>query len=111
VIGDESEDDGIESLAACEEGEGGKGIMEGSVFLEGGAGTMKSPSSRLIDRVLEKVALLDGISIAKAGTESNLESLLYEPIENLLDGNSEDSQSVSFDTMEERREERVERAA
>ena len=109
MIGDESEDDGIESLAVCE-GEGGKGMMEGSA-LDGGACTMKSPTSGVIDRRSEKDALLDGISIIKAGTESNLESLLYEAIENLLDGNSEVSQSVSFDTMEERREESVEGAA
>jgi len=109
VIGDESEDEGIESLA-CEEGEGGNGIMEASV-LEGGACTMKSSISGVIDRRSVKDALLDGISIIKAGAESNLESLLYEGIENLLDGNSGVSQSVSFDTMEERREESVEGAA
>jgi hypothetical protein len=106
IIGDECEDEGIESLVACEEGEGGKGIMEGSV-LEGGVCTMESPSTGAIDQGSEKDAL-DGISIV--GTESNLESLLYEAIENLLDGNSEVSQSVSFDTMEERREESVEGA-
>lgn len=95
MVGDESDDEGIE------EGEGGKGIMEGSI-LEGGACTMESPKSGVIS---EKDAFLDGIPIVKAGAESNLESLLYETIENLLDGNSEVSQSVSFDTMEERREE------
>lgn len=37
MIGDESEDDGIESLGECgEEGEGGKGITKGSVS-EGGS--------------------------------------------------------------------------
>lgn len=93
-------------LAASEEGESGKEIVEGSV-LEGEACTMESPSSGVRS---EKSALPDEISIVKAGTESNLESLLDEAIENLLDENSEVSQSVSFDTMEERREESVEGA-
>ena len=100
---------GIESLA-CEEGEGGEGVTEGSV-LSGGTSTTKSPISAVIDRRSEKDALLNGISIIKAGSGSNLESLLYEAVENLLDGNSEVSQSVSFDTIEERREESAERAA
>ena len=135
MVGDESEGEGIESLAceegeggegviegsmleggggieslACDEGEGGEGVTEGSV-LSGGTSTTKSPISAVIDRRSEKDALLNGISIIKAGSESNLESLLYEAVENLLDGNSEVSQSVSFDTIEERREESAERAA
>jgi len=69
---------------------------------------MESPSSGVTDQGPEKDGLLDGTSIVKAGTESNIKSLLYEAIENLFDGNSEVSQSVSFDTMEERREGRVE---
>ena len=48
MIGDESEDDGIESLAACDEGEG-EGIMEGSV-LQGGACTIGFPSSGVIEQ-------------------------------------------------------------
>jgi len=104
MIGEESEDERIESLTASEEGEGDKGIMKGSV-LEGGACTVIGQGSNkgLFLRV-------DGISIGEAGTRSTIESLLYEAMENLLDGNSEVSQSVSFDTMEERREESVEGA-
>jgi len=105
MIGDESGDEGVvESLES--EGEGGKGIMEGSV-LQGG--DMEAPVPGVIDQGSEKDALLNGISIGKAGTESDA-SLLYETMENLLDGNSEVSQSVSIDTMEERREESVEEA-
>ena len=107
MIGEESKDEGIESLAASEEGEDGKGIMEGSV-LEGGACAMESPTSGAVEQRSEKDALSDGISIVKAGTKSNIEALSYEAIENLLDGNSELSQSVSFDTIEERREGSVE---
>lgn len=99
MIGDER---GVESLMASEMGEGGKGMMEGSVSGGGEGGDMETPG--VIDQGSHKDAFLDGISIGKAGTGSNV-SLLYEAMESLLDGNSEVSQSVSIDVMEDRREE------
>lgn len=67
---------------------------------------MATATPDVIGQGSEKCSLLDCISIGKDGTGSNI-SLLYEVMENLLDGNSEVSQSVSIDTMEERREESV----
>ena len=102
MIGDESGDESVESLAESEEGEGGKGIMEGSVLHGGDMEEAAVPG--VIDQGSEKDALLNGTSIGKAGIESDA-LLLYETMESLLDGNSEVSQSVSIDTMEEDREE------
>lgn len=102
VIGDDSKVGGVleSEWAVSEEGEGGRGIMEASVS-GGGMVTLA-----VVDQGSEKDAPLDGISIGKAGTGSSI-SLLYEAMENLLNGNSELSQSVSIDAMEERREESV----